>query len=251
MPHTACPTPETSDQKPETKKTYLRRSKSTTMRYIAFYLLLAALVFSCGNRESTSSASTTELAAETPVVTETEEDAFLPNLPALELSYFQPNKDGSGMAGIPKPQKVEKPPKGKLISYQYFKAHVIPRADGPGEDINVYQPTGGLAYVGGGEAVYYAGIYNQYLLLDVGTGASLREIMVINMVEGDTAYRADYHGDYAAMYGQYLVHLSPDPSGEACSAKGNLPGKMHRAVWMNMATGKTKYSPQKECLYVE
>lgn len=175
-----------------------------------------------------------------------------PNLPVLELSYFQPNKDGSGMAGVPRPDKVEKPPKGKLISYQYFRAHVIPRTAGPGEDINVYQPEGGLAYIGGGEATYYAGIYNQYLLLDVGTAASKRQIMAINMVSGDTVYRADYHGDYAAMYGQYLVHLSADPNAPDCQVKGkNLTGKMHRAYWVNLVSAKPKASAQQECLYVE
>lgn len=175
-----------------------------------------------------------------------------PNLPVLELDYFQPNKDGSGIAGVPRPDKVEKPPKGKLISYQYFRAHVIPRSDGPGEDINVYQPEGGLAYIGGGEATYYAGIYNQYLLLDVGTAASKRQIMAINMVSGDTVYRADYHGDYAAMYGQYLVHLSAAPNAPDCEVKGqNLQGKIHRAYWVNLVSAKPKASAQQECLYVE
>lgn len=224
------------------------------MRQIAFSLLLVFLAASCGNRESASSKdSTTDTApsAGAPQVTVPQNDEFLPNLPVLEPGYFKPNADGSGLAGIPRPSKVEKPPKGKFITYEYFRAHVFPREEGPGEQINVYQPTGGMAFVAGGDAVYYAGIYNQYLLLDVGTGASQREIMVLSMITGDTIYRADYHGDYAAMYGQYLVHLSADADAEPCKTAKNLPGKMHTAVWMNMANGKVKRSSQQECLYVE
>ncbi len=222
------------------------------MRHTGFLFLLAFLAFSCGSRESSSTTPPTEApATQSPAPSDSDGELFLPNLPVLELSYFQKNKDGSGLAGIPKPDKVEKPPKGKLISYKYFRAHVIPRENGPGEDINIYQPTGGLAYVGGGEATYYAGIYNQYLLLDVGTGASQREIMVVNMVSGDTTYRADYHGDYAAMYGQYLVHMSLDPEGGPCKLQGNREGKMHRAVWVNLVAARAKVSPQRECLYVE
>ncbi|HRK83808.1 MAG TPA: hypothetical protein PLZ12_20360 [Saprospiraceae bacterium] len=229
------------------------------MRYAI--LLLAAVITMTACRQN-SPDTTTVVAPPTPQNT-IEQPASAasadlgsaedtPNLPVLELSYFQPNKDGSGIAGVPRPDKVEKPPKGKLISYKYFKAHIIPRADGPGEDINVYQPEGGLAYIGGGEAAYYAGIYNQYLLLDVGTSASKRQIMAINMVSGDTTYRADYHGDYVAMYGQYLVHLSADPNASDCQVKGkNLPGKMHRAYWVNLVSAKPKASAQQECLYVE
>ncbi len=225
------------------------------MRNFAFFLAFAALVASCNKAPRSQDAPPAGVPAapdvQVPAPTPSDEELFLPNLPVLELSYFKRNKDGSGLAGIPKPESIEKPPKGKLINYKYFKAHVIPRTEGTGEDINVYQPTGGLAYVSGGEATYYAGIYNQYLIMDIGTGASLREIMVINMISGDTTYRADYHGDYAAMYGQYLVHLSPDPSGETCTAKGNQQGKMHRAIWVNLSAARTKVSPQRECLYVE
>lgn len=224
------------------------------MRHFAFFLLLAAFLASCGNRDAgnTATAPDTQAAApEAPPVVAPVEDDFLPNLPALELSYFRPNADGSGLAGVPRPSKIEKPPKGMYITYEYFRAHAFPREDGPGEQINVYQPTGGMAFQAGGEGVYYAGIYNQYLLLDVGTGASQREIMVLNMITLDTTYRAGYHGDYAAMYGQYLVHLSASDDAEPCTAKRNLPGKMHTAVWFNMATGKAKRSTQQECLYVE
>lgn len=229
------------------------------MRHIIILLVPALIFTACRQNQSDN---TTTVAPPTPQNT-IEQPASAPaadlgsaedtpNLPVLELSYFQPNKDGSGIAGVPRPNTVEKPPKGKLINYKYFRAHVIPRADGPGEDINVYQPEGGLAYIGGGEATYYAGIYDQYLLLDVGTSASLRQIMAVNMISGDTVYRADYHGDYVAMYGQYLVHLSADPNAAECQVKGkNLSGKMHRAYWVNLVSAKPKASAQLECLYVE
>lgn len=229
------------------------------MRHIIILFIPAMIFASCRQSPSDNTTvvappapqNTIEQPATAPA-TELSSAEDTPNLPILELGYFQPNKDGSGIAGVPRPDKVEKPPKGKLISYQYFRAHVIPRTDGPGEDINVYQPEGGLAYIGGGEATYYAGIFNQYLLLDVGTSASLRQIMAVNMVSGDTVYRADYHGNYVAMYGQYLVHLSATSDAPECQVKGqNLPGKMHRAYWVNLVSAKPKVSAQQECLYVE
>lgn len=232
------------------------------MRHIIVLFAAAAVLASCRPQPSDNNTTTTVVAPPTPESTVEQpasapifslsEAEDTPNLPVLELSYFQPNKDGSGIAGVPRPDKVEKPPQGKLISYQYFRAHVIPRTGSTGEDINVYQPEGGLAYVGGGEATYYAGIYNQYLLLDVGTAASKRQIMAINMVSGDTVYRADYHGDYVAMYGQYLVHLSAPPDAPDCQTKGKkLSGKIHRAYWANLVSARPKVSAQQECLYVE
>ncbi len=213
-------------------------------------LLISILAFACkqggSSASSDANASPAQASSEAPA---NEEE--LPNLPTLERSYFKRNADGSGLNGIPRPDSIQKPPKGKLFNYKYFRAHVIPRESSPGEDINVYQPTGGLAYVGGGEATYYAGIYNQYLLLDVGTSASKRDIVVINMVSGDTTYRAAYHGDYAALYGEYLVHLSPTPANEDCTLSNGLKGKTHQAVWAKLSSPRPKVSPQRECLYVE
>lgn len=217
------------------------------MRYtLLIALSISLLAFACKQGGNSTSSDAAQSAPATPAGEEE-----LPNLPSLELSYFKRNADGSGLNGIPRPDSIQKPPKGKLFNYKYFRAHVIPREGSPGEDINVYQPTGGLAYVGGGEATYYAGIYNQYLLLDVGTGASKRDIMVINMVSGDTTYRAAYHGDYAALYGEYLVHLSPTPTNEDCLLSNGLKGKMHQAVWAKLSSPRPKVSPQRECLYVE
>ena len=220
-----------------------------TMRLPVMLIAIALLHVSCSNQPSASANKDAAPATSAPAPPQEE---FLPDLPTLELSYFALNPDGSGMAGIPKPIKVQKPPTGMLYSYPYFEAHVIPRKEGPGEYINVYQPnTGGMAYQGGGEAVYYRGIYNQYLLLDVGTSASRREVMVINMITGDTTYRAEKHSDFAAMYGQYIVHLSPDPEGTSCTTSSGQRGQRYRAVWINPSNKQTKVSAQRECLYVE
>jgi ABC-type Zn uptake system ZnuABC Zn-binding protein ZnuA len=219
------------------------------MRFLVMLMVAALLHVSCSNTPKASANENTASVTTTPSMPQEE---FLPDLPTLELSYFALNKDGSGMAGVPKPVKVQQPPTGMLYSYPYFEAHVIPRKEGPGEDINVYQPnTGGMAYMGGGEAVYYRGIYNQYLLLDVGSSASRRELMIINMITGDTTYRAEKHSDFAAMYGQYVVHLSPDREGKTCTTAAGQAGQAYRAIWVNPDNKQTKVSAQRECLYVE
>ncbi len=223
------------------------------MRYIVFVLLFTVVGVACTSGEKPAGAASDVQSVPTvPPAGAASADYDFPNpLPEVDLAGFQRNRDGSGLAGIPRPMKIEKPPKGLYFTYEYFRAHVLPRQGGPGEDINVYQPAGGLAYIGGGEATYYSGIYNQFLLLDVGTGAAQREIMAVNMVTGDTTHRAAYYGDYALMRGNYLIYLSQDPSGEDCTAKGNLQGKMHRTIWVNLDTGRSKESTQRVCLYVE
>lgn len=222
------------------------------MRYFLFLLVAALSNLACSTKENNAGTSSNTNTPSPPVVSSAAMDGDFPApIPEVSLTDFKRNSDGSGLAGIPRPMKIEKPPKGLYFTYQYFRAHVLPREDRTGEDINVYQPTGGLAYIGGGEATYYAGIYNQFLLLDVGTSASQREIMAVNMVTGDTTHRAAYHGDYAAMRGNYLIYLSREPSGESCTAKGNIEGKMHRTIWVNLDTGRSKESTQRVCLYVE
>jgi len=222
------------------------------MRHLLFALLAVLSMMACNSKENNSGKETVGGAPSAPAVSSAPLDRDFPApIPEVDLSGFARNRDGSGLAGIPRPLKIEKPPRGLYFTYEYFRAHVLPKEGGAGEDINVYQPTGGLAYIGGGEATYYAGIYNQFLLLDIGTGASRREIMAINMVTGDTTHRAAYHGDYAAMRGNYLIYLSQTPDGESCTAKGNMEGKIHRTTWVNLDTGRAKESPQRVCLYVE
>lgn len=216
------------------------------MYRIALCFLLAGLLAACGNRESSSSADT----AEPSYKVLTEDEYFPASFPKVELSYFSAKPDGSGWQGTERPKKIEQPPKGKVFVYEHFTIHAIPR-EGTGEDINVYQPGGGLAMQSGGEGTYFAGLHKQYLLLDLGTGASLREFMALNLISGEITHRALYHGDYAAMRGEYVVYLQPEEDAETCNTDKGLTGKKHRMMWLNLTLAMAKASDQVECLYVE
>lgn len=215
------------------------------MYRIALCFLLAGLLGACGNREPSGSSS-----AEPSYKVLTEDEYFPAEFPKVELSYFSSKQDGSGWQGTERPKKIEQPPKGKVFVYEHFTIHTIPR-EGTGEDINVYQPGGGLAMQSGGEGAYFAGLHKQYLLLDLGTGASLREFMALNLISGEITHRALYHGNYAAMRGEYVVYLQPEEGAETCTAEKGLSGKKHRMKWLNLTLGLAKASDQEECLYVE
>jgi hypothetical protein len=216
------------------------------MYRIALCFLLAGVLSACGNRESSGSSDADEKSYKVL----TEDEYFPASFPKVELSYFSAKQDGSGWQGTERPKKIEQPPKGKVFTYEHFTIHAIPR-EGTGEDINVYQPGGGLAMVSGGEGVYFAGLHKQYLLLDLGAGASLRELMAVNLISGETTFRAAYHGDYAAMRGEYVVYLRPEENAESCTTDKGLSGKQHRMMWLNLTLGLAKAADQVECLYVE